>query len=59
MTDDEAIKAAERYGLPIVRIPPTGCFDEVTTVNLLNPRRPVVAREPSSNFGPRRDLGEG
>jgi hypothetical protein len=54
MTDEEAIKIAEKYGLPIVRIPPTGCIDEVTTVNLLDPRKPIVTREPSCNFGPGR-----
>lgn len=50
MSDAEAIELAKRYGLPIVRIPPTGCIDEVVTVNLLNPRRPIVTREPSSHF---------
>lgn len=53
MTDKEAIAAAKRYGMPIVKMPPTGVIDEITTVDLRNPRRPVVTREPSSNYGPR------
>lgn len=51
MTDEDAIEIAERYGLPIVRIPPTGVIDEVITVDLRDHDRPVITREPSSNFG--------
>lgn len=52
MTDEEAIEIAKHYGLPITRIPPTGCIDEIITVNLLDRKRPIVTREPSSNFSP-------
>jgi hypothetical protein len=52
VTDVEAIDIAKRYGLPIVRIPPAGCIDEVITVDFQDAARPVVTREPSSNFGP-------
>jgi hypothetical protein len=46
MTDEEAIKIAKRYGLPVVRIPPTGAIDEIITVDLRNRRRPpIVTRE--------------
>lgn len=52
MTDEEAIELARKYGIMIVKIPPMGCIDEVTTVNLLVPCCPVVTREPSSNYCP-------
>lgn len=52
MTDQEAIRIAKRYGWPILHIPPMGCIDEVTTVDFRNPKRPIVTREPSSNYGP-------
>jgi hypothetical protein len=55
MTDDEAIEIAKRYGGkngPIVKIPPMGAVDEITTVDLRNWDRPVVTRDPSEKFMP-------
>lgn len=53
-----AIAIALRYfratGRRVVRIPPSGAIDEITTVDLRDLTRPVVTREPSGNFAPGR-----
>lgn len=51
MTDQEAIEIAERYGLPVVHIPPRGVIDEVVTVDLRGPR-PIVTRRPPPTIYP-------
>lgn len=52
MSDEEAIEIAKRHWYPICRIPPTGCVDEIITVDLRDPSRPIATREPSRNYGP-------
>ena len=51
MTDEEAIEAAKRIGLPIVHLEPTGAIDEITTVDFRG-RMPIVSRVPSSDRYP-------
>jgi len=49
MTDQESIEIAQRYGLPIVHILPTGVVNEITTVDLRDRNRPKVTREPRAH----------
>lgn len=55
MTDEEAIAIAKRHGVrngPIIKIPPQGAIDEITTVDLRDWGRPIVTREPLSKCAP-------